>query len=245
MNPMFPKYNNFIKKTELLDNENNIQKREVLFEKHNWKIEQKRLRKITIEKWDKTGLLSNLSGMKKSNIAHLFESQASQIINEARVDVRENKDNSVYNHLNNWRRLIESQNQTIGVSSRGFGGKKPQSKFKKFLNKIKNFFISLWGKVFKKKKEPEFPNLLPLAMRVSAQPVALDLTPVQPLSLPSGMLFYLDLPEREDVFNRKVLIEKYKKPNSRYHNEISYRDHYRFDIEIDLTNLGNETPQGR
>jgi hypothetical protein len=47
-------------------------------------------------------------------------------------------------------------------------------------------------------------------MRVASRTVGLDLVSVQPLSLPKGILYYFDNKEREDVYTRVVLIEKYK-----------------------------------
>jgi hypothetical protein len=85
----------------------------------------------------------------------------------------------------------------------------------------KYFFISIWQKIFKKKKKQEnsFPSLLPISIQVASRTVSLDLVSVQPLSLPSGLLFYMDTPEREDVYTSKVLVEKYTVKSRYYRDE--------------------------
>ena len=173
-------------------------------------------RKVLIEKinplykrWESSGFLDGLNGHVKNNIAQLYESQASCIIDESLF-----------------------QPQTIGVSSRGFGEKSKtvignyrlpninEIKKQSIISKIKYFFISIWQKIFKKKKKKEegFPSLLPLAMKVSARTVVSDLVRVEPMGLPTGMLFYLDLKEqeREDVYTSKVIVEKYAPKKLRY-----------------------------
>ncbi len=45
--------------------------------------EQKRVRNVISERWDKTGLIDGLNGHLKENIATLFENQAKQLMNEA------------------------------------------------------------------------------------------------------------------------------------------------------------------
>jgi hypothetical protein len=134
---------------------------------------------------------------------------------------KENKssERSVYEALTDWNHLI--QNQSMGypimISSRKTKSKNNWD----FWDKIKSWFG------FKKKVSIEvretdhswvethesnsFPSLLPIAQRITAQTIAFDLVSVQPLSLPKGLLFYMDTqPEREDVYTRVVLIEKYK-----------------------------------
>lgn len=57
---------------------------------------------------------------------------------------------------------------------------------------------------------------LPIAKQIAATTVAMDLVSVLPLAAPSATLFYLDYNyEHENVFNRKVLVEKYKDPLKR------------------------------
>lgn len=133
---------------------------------------------------------------------------------------KENKssERSVYEALTDWNHLI--QNQSMGypimISSRKTKSKNNWN----FWDKIKSWFG------FKKKVAIEvkqtdrswvethesnsFPSLFPIAKRVAAQTIALDFVSVQPMSLPTGLLFYMDAPEREDVYTRVVLIEKYK-----------------------------------
>tara|TARA_R110001606_G_C15241484_1_gene636301 strand:- start:479 stop:814 length:336 start_codon:yes stop_codon:yes gene_type:complete len=54
---------------------------------------------------------------------------------------------------------------------------------------------------------------LPLSVRPIATTLATDLVPVEPLNLPTGTIFYIDYnSEREDLYNRVLLIETYKKP---------------------------------
>lgn len=50
---------------------------------------------------------------------------------------------------------------------------------------------------------------LPLARRVAATTLGQELVSVQPLSQPTGILFYMDYEyERENVYKRIVLVEK-------------------------------------
>lgn len=160
-----------------------------------------RIRKNVINKWESSGLLDGLSQMneyKRTNLALLLESQASQLIN----------DPSVYRR---------TYNVPVGISSRGFG----KIDNKNIFLKIKSFFISLWRKIFKKKDkliaydivaDPGFPSILPIATRVAARTVGLDLVSVQPMALPTGLITYLDYKyeEPENVYTRVVIIEKHK-----------------------------------
>lgn len=176
--------------------------REVLFEKYNDGFaSMRKTRQNTIDKWANSGLLDGLKGPVKSNIAQLLEAQSSCLIN----DISDNK--RIYN--------------VSGVSSRGF-------EKKTFLSKIKSFFISVWQKIFKKKKEEtNFDTIaFPLVRRVFAQTIANDLVSVQPLSLPTGLLFYMDSPEREDVYTSKVLVEKYKPYQPSKYTGSTMEDYY-------------------
>lgn len=57
----------------------------------------------------------------------------------------------------------------------------------KIIKWISDFFLKLF-----KKKEPEFPSLLPIAMRVTAKTISNNLVSVKPLSAPEGKLVYID-----------------------------------------------------
>jgi len=62
-----------------------------------------------------------------------------------------------------------------------------------------------------KKKEEKIETIeFPLIKRVVANTLALDLVSVQPLGLPQGLLMYMDNIEKENVYTRKVLVEKCK-----------------------------------
>lgn len=151
-------------------------------------IEKHSFRDSIIAKWENAGLLKGIKH-KHIDVTRLMESQAS--------------------HL-----LREPIQQPIFISSR-----KPHSKIKKVLLKIKSFFIFIWNKFFKKSKKDNFPSLLPLGMQISARTIGLDLVPVQPMSAPTSQLFYFDFVydvEREDVYNRKVIIEKFKEQKPDY-----------------------------
>ena len=97
--------------------------------------ENKRL----IEKWNRTGLLRNLEGVNKENMARLLENQTAQILREA--------------------------------NSLGAGGGS----------------VSAGGDI------RGFTNIaFPIVRRVFGGLVANELVSIQPMSLPSGLLFYLD-----------------------------------------------------
>jgi len=170
----------------LLDSINsnpNSETREVLFEKINQFAFMKYHRRKIVIKWKNSGLLDGLEfGNCNPNMALLLESQASQLINE--------------NILNQ---------PPVFISSRGFK--------KNIWTKIKEFFVSVWHKLIHKKKE-SLTNFdvvaLPLVRRVFVQTTALDLVSVQPLSQPTGLLFYMDEVEKENVYKSKVIIEKHK-----------------------------------
>jgi len=98
-------------------------------------VEARRLQ----EKWNRTGLLRGLDGVKKENMARLLENQVGQILKEA---------NSL------------GQGAGSGSSSTDIRG---------------------------------FTNIaFPIVRRVFGGLVANDLVSIQPMSLPSGLLFYLD-----------------------------------------------------
>jgi len=97
--------------------------------------ENKRL----VEKWSRTGLLKNLDGVNKENMARLLENQTAQILREA--------------------------------NSLGAGG----------------------GSVAAGGDIRGFTNIaFPIVRRVFGGLVANELVSIQPMSLPSGLLFYLD-----------------------------------------------------
>ena len=97
--------------------------------------ENKRL----VEKWNRTGLLRNLEGVNKENMARLLENQTAQILREA--------------------------------NSLGAGG----------------------GSVSASGDIRGFTNIaFPIVRRVFGGLVANELVSIQPMSLPSGLLFYLD-----------------------------------------------------
>jgi len=49
---------------------------------------------------------------------------------------------------------------------------------------------------------------IPMVRRVFSQMIAQDLVSVQPLAAPTGTLFFFDEIERENVYKKRVLIEK-------------------------------------
>jgi hypothetical protein len=153
---------------------------------------------------EKSGFLEGLQGHVKSHIAQLYESQASHLLNEQASE-----------------RLL--YNVPVGISSRGFGKRaKTAINYQRpnrvhveketFFSKIKSFFIRIYNKIFKKKSESNFENIaFPIVQRVFAGTMALDLVPVQPMSAPTGILFYMDEYEAENVYHRIVIVDKYKK----------------------------------
>ena len=95
--------------------------------------------KKLIEKWNRTGLLRGLDGVKRENMARLLESQAGQVLKEA--------------------------------SSLSTGG----------------------GNLTSSGDIRGFTNIaFPIVRRVFGGLIANDLVSIQPMSLPSGLLFYLD-----------------------------------------------------
>lgn len=171
---------------ELFNIDSNIRTRQVFVEKHT-------IKDSILYKWEQSGLLDGFLETHKENIAQLFESQASQLISEA------------------------TQPIALRFSSEKF----KQEYKKKFLIKIKSaiksVIISLYKRFFKKEKRtlpPAYFNtmLLPIARPIFARTLAQDLVSVQPLALPTGLLFYMEPNTlyREDVFKRVVLFEKYK-----------------------------------
>jgi hypothetical protein len=97
--------------------------------------ENKRL----VEKWNRTGLLRNLEGVNKENMARLLENQTAQILREA---------------------------NSLGA---GAGGVSASGDIRGFTN-----------------------IAFPIVRRVFGGLVANELVSIQPMSLPSGLLFYLD-----------------------------------------------------
>lgn len=89
-----------------------------------------------------------------------------------------------------------------------------------YFKKIKNFIILLYRKIF----YPNFNTIaLPIARPIFARTLASELVSVQPLSLPTGLLFYMESDTiREDVFKRIVLIEK--------HGPVMFRRNVRRDF---------------
>ena len=95
--------------------------------------------KQLIEKWNRTGLLRGLDGVKRENMARMLESQAGQVLKEA--------------------------------SSISTGG----------------------GNLASSGDLQGFTNIaFPIVRRVFGGLIANDLVSIQPMSLPSGLLFYLD-----------------------------------------------------
>lgn len=134
------------------------------------------------------GLLSGLRGHSNSNLALLFESQASQIIRE---------------------------DYGVGISSRSFDSLKKET----FFLKIKLFFKNIYNRFFKKNKNiPQWNGVeLPLIRHIVN-----DIVSAQPLSQPTGMLFYFDGVEKENVYKKIVIFEKYKQSIRRYPIEQDY-----------------------
>lgn len=153
----------------------------------NLKNENSLTREVLLEKYD-----GHKNSIKSWENSEVISSLHKDITNIAQL-----YENQAYHLLN--------ANKTIGVSSRGFG-----VLFEKqtLFSKIKTFFIITWQKIFKKKEK----NLLPFMIRVSARTIMNDIVSVQPLSMPTGQLFYFPKYEREDVFTRKVIVEKHQSP---------------------------------
>lgn len=176
---------------ELFNIDSNIRTRQVFVEKHT-------IKNSIAYKWEKSGLLDGFLETHKENIAQLFESQASQLINEA------------------------TQPIALRFSSEKFKQEYKKNFLIKIKSAIKSVIISLYKRFFKKEKKtisPYFNSIaLPIARPIFARTLAQDLVSVQPLSLPSGLLFYMDSNTlyREDVFKRVVLVEKYKPLFTRY-----------------------------
>lgn len=107
-----------------------------------------------LEKWNRTGLLRGLDGVRKENMARLLENQTGQILKEA---------NSL------------SSGGGLGTSSGDIRG---------------------------------FTNIaFPIVRRVFGGLVANDLVSIQPMSLPSGLLFYLDYTYGNNVGNPSSLVD--------------------------------------
>jgi hypothetical protein len=86
-------------------------------------------RKAIVRNWDESGLLENLKGMKKTNIAQLLENQAHHMLNEVTLDASAGRFDTV---------------------------------------------------------------AFPIVRRVFSRLLANEIVSVQPLALPSGLLFYMD-----------------------------------------------------
>ena len=214
-------WTNLVNETKKVEEESSSETREVLFEKHNKSIDLENQRKIIYKNWKNSGFLDGLHGYQKSNIVQLYENQASCFINDVNSPIQRTYTVPVgkltTKETNDLIRKFSSS--IIGVSSRSF-----DSKWKKIFLKIKSFFVSIWKKIFKKKKEEtNFDGIVfPMIRQVFAQTIALDLVPVQPLSASTGMLNYFDYTfEREDVYSRIVLFEKYKPKVNRWNNNVS------------------------
>ena len=95
--------------------------------------------KQLIEKWNRTGLLRGLDGVKRENMARLLESQAGQVLKEA-------------SSLSTGGGALTSSGDIRGFTNIAF----------------------------------------PIVRRVFGGLIANDLVSIQPMSLPSGLLFYLD-----------------------------------------------------
>lgn len=91
------------------------------------------------EKWDRTGLLRTLGGVKKENMARLLENQAAEVLRET-------------NSLSTGAGALASSGDIRGFSNIAF----------------------------------------PIVRRVFGGLIANELVSIQPMSLPSGLLFYLD-----------------------------------------------------
>ncbi len=216
-----------------LDNDDSLT-REVLFEKNDKFSNLKNIRKNTIKHWENSGFLDGLQGHMKSNIFDLYQSQASHLLNDIQA-----QDRITYNI-------------PVGISSRGVGERiktainyqRPNwvhAEKETVFEKIKSFFTSIWRKIFKKKSKSNFDNLaFPIVQRVAFRTMANDLVSVQPLSAPTGMLFYFDNKyEAENVYSRVVIVEKYEK-YVRYNSIHTEQDiyisqrHYNQDIQLDV-----------
>lgn len=180
---------------ELFNIDSNIRTRQVFVEKHT-------IKNSIAYKWEQSGLLDGFLETHKENIAQLFESQASQLISEATqpIALRFNSEKFKQEYKKNFLIKIKSAIKSA----------------------IKSVIISLYKRFFKKEKKtisPYFNSIaLPIARPIFARTLAQDLVSVQPLSLPAGLLFYMDSNTlyREDVFKRVVLVEKYKPLFTRY-----------------------------
>jgi len=214
-------WTNLVNETKKVEEESSSETREVLFEKHNKSIDLENQRKIIYKNWKNSGFLDGLHGYQKSNITQLYEAQAYCLTNDVATPFRTTYTVPV-GDLNPKQAkdfMKKMKSSVVGVSSRGF-----DSKWKKIFLKIKSFFVSIWNKIFKKKKEEtNFDGIVfPMIRQVFAQTIALDLVPVQPLSASTGMLNYFDYTfEREDVYSRIVLFEKYKPKVNRWNNNVS------------------------
>lgn len=131
-------------------------------------VERNRL----IEKWSKTGLLRNLDGVYRENMAQLLENQAAQVLREA-------------NSLSNGGGAGTSSGQISGVTNIAF----------------------------------------PIVRRVFGGLVANELVSIQPMSLPSGLIFYIDYTYGSNVggnaglgLDKNATLSTYSKGQSLYNN---------------------------
>lgn len=196
-------WSTLVQESNHIDNqreERSSETREVLFEKFTPFFTLRKKRKKIISILETSGLLFDLRNQNISQNPQLFESQASHLLNIEYPTQQFTFTKAAHKTFNG--------GQTIGISSRGFDNIKKET----FFTKIKSFFVSIWNKIFKKKKiDIDFHSLVfPIIRRVAAQTISMDLISVQPLSMPTGNLFYFGSPERENVYSRVVLFEKYK-----------------------------------
>ena len=96
-------------------------------------------RAVLVEKWAKTGLLKNLNGVNRENMAQILENQAVQVLRESGA-------------LSTGGGSIASSGQMSGFTAQTF----------------------------------------PIIRRAFGGLVANEIVSVQPMSLPSGLIFYLD-----------------------------------------------------
>jgi len=73
----------------------------------------------------------------------------------------------------------------------------------KLLKRILKSIVTFFNKLFSKKRKSN-------SSRILIQTLSSNLISVQPMSRPSGILNIPLFQEREDIFRRVILIEKYK-----------------------------------
>lgn len=106
--------------------------------------------------------------------------------------------------LGSWTSLIENQNQKVTYDDWDWNHTYDDNE-----NIYKR---ELLLETRKKISKFDFPTLLPLSVSVAHQTIGNDLVAVAPMDLPTGQLFYFDHNyEHENMYKRKVLLEKCKK----------------------------------